>query len=335
VNCDECKEQVLELIEREAVDPEGVRETLDKCPECKLEFEAVKAQLALATQLPLEAPPDHLDVLILQAAEARTAGVAPAIDALLAEQGMTEASAPGEEARPRLFLWRQPLAMAAVALLVVGIGVSTVSIVRGPGQQQLAEAPAVDDHAAEAAQPKGLEEEVGGAGAERLELAQASLDDVVAREAAAEPPAPRKARASGARPRKKKGVRGAGRDDAPARVALAEADLAAAPAARQYDASELASLEAGESKSASSSREANGPKGATTEEERQCTSTILVFEKRQKDNPNFEPTPEQALDAGLCYQRLGRRNDAERWLKRAAEHRSTKARATEALKKLE
>ena len=77
VDCNECEEQVLELIEREALDPEGVRATLAKCPECRAKFDELKAMLVVTQQLPLEAPPDHLDVLILQAAEARTRGVAP------------------------------------------------------------------------------------------------------------------------------------------------------------------------------------------------------------------------------------------------------------------
>jgi len=343
VNCDECKEQVLELIERERLDPEGVRETLAKCPECKAEFDEVKAQLAVASQLPLEAPPDHLDLLILQAAEARTAGVAPAIDTLLAEQSAMEAAEPRVEERPRLFLWRQPLAMAAVALLVVGIGISTVSIVRGPGQEQVAEAPAAGDKMAEPAQPEDLEEPIAGTEPERVELAEASTDEVAAREVDAEPPAARQARATRARSPKKKETRTTGRgapvpvapEEKPQRVAAAESDQAADTPDEQYDAAELPALKSGDSNDSLSFGKANDQQGATTETERRCMSTILVFEKRLKDKPNFDPTPQQALDAGLCYQLLGKRNQAQHWLKRAAEHPSTKARATEALKKLE
>jgi uncharacterized protein with PIN domain len=39
MNCDECKEQVFELIEREAVDRDGVREILARCPECRAAFD--------------------------------------------------------------------------------------------------------------------------------------------------------------------------------------------------------------------------------------------------------------------------------------------------------
>jgi hypothetical protein len=323
VNCEECKEQVLELIERERIDPRGVRETLAKCPECKAEFDAIKTQLAVASQLPLEAPPEHLDVLILQAAEARSAGVA-------------EARA---ETQPRAWFSRQPLAMAAVALLVVGIGVSTVSIVRGPDPEPLAEAPVLEDLAADEVPLEEVGEAVGSAVPERLELAPASTDELAAREAQTEPPAARRARAGGARSAKKTEPRRVDRDDAPApaapketrqRVALAEADLAAAPAADHYAESELPSLKSGEAKGQ------EGQEGATAEREQQCKRTISSFEKGQKkDKADFRPTPVQSLDAGLCYQLLGKHADAERWLKRAAEHPSTKARAVEALHRLE
>ena len=322
MNCEECKEQVLELIERERIDPRGVRETLAKCPECKAEFDELKAQLVVASQLPLEAPPEHLDVLILQAAEARSAGVAAA----------------RAETRPRAWFSRQPLAMAAVALLVVGIGVSTVSIVRGPDTEPLAEALVLEDLAQDAP-AAALDEAVAGTAPEYRELAQASTDELSAREAPTEPPAARRARAGGARSAKKTEARRVDRDDAtapaapkerPQQVALAEADLAAAPAAGQYAESELPSLKSVEAKGQ------DGQEGATAERERQCKRSISSFEKRQKkDKADFSPTPRQSLDAGLCYQRLGKRSDAERWLKRAAEHPSTKARAVEALDKLE
>jgi len=302
----------------------------------------VKAQLTVASQLPREATPDHLDILILQAAEARTAGVAPAIDTLMAEQSAMDAAAPRAEVQPRLFLWQQPLAMVAVALLVVGIGVSTVSIVRGPGQEQVAEAPAVEDQTAEAARPEDPEEAVGGTEPERVELAEVSKDEVAARESEAKPPAARQAQAARARSQKKKERRAAGRDapapaapeQEPQRVAAAETDQAADTSAEQYDAAKLPAMKTGDSKDALSFGKANGQQGATSEAERQCISTILMFEKRLKDKVNYKPTPQQALDAGLCYQRLGKRNQAQHWLKRAAEYPSTSARAKEALDQL-
>ena len=61
MNCEECKEQVFELIEREAVDPEGVREVLARCPECRALFDQMKAALANVDRLPIEEPPETID----------------------------------------------------------------------------------------------------------------------------------------------------------------------------------------------------------------------------------------------------------------------------------
>ncbi len=99
MNCDECQEQVFELIEREAVDPEGVREVLARCPECRATFEEMKAALQSVAALPVEAPPASVDAAVLRAAAER-----------------------GARARTRSFLVPQ-WAAAAVALLAVGVGV--------------------------------------------------------------------------------------------------------------------------------------------------------------------------------------------------------------------
>ncbi len=71
MNCDECQDQVFELIEREASDPEGVRELLDRCPECQAAFVEMKRTLALVGQLPLEQPSSATDAAVLAAAAAR------------------------------------------------------------------------------------------------------------------------------------------------------------------------------------------------------------------------------------------------------------------------
>jgi len=112
MNCEECKEQVFELIEREAVDPEGVRAILAECPDCRAEFDAMKVALAAADELPIEEPPGEIDALILRRAELRSQAAAP------------------EEAqvipfRKRL-LQTPPWAMAAIALLAVGVGVWSI-----------------------------------------------------------------------------------------------------------------------------------------------------------------------------------------------------------------
>ncbi len=102
MNCDECKERVFELIEREAVDPEGVRETLAGCPDCRAAFDDMKAALALAELLPIEEPPASLDAAVLRAAVARAPKMIPS---------------------RKWRLQAPPWAVAAIALLAVGVGV--------------------------------------------------------------------------------------------------------------------------------------------------------------------------------------------------------------------
>jgi hypothetical protein len=101
MNCDECKEQVLDLVEREADDPEAVRKVLERCPECRALFEQMKTALQLAAELPIETPPPTLDEVVLEAARTRTGRVTPVA-----------------RKRFRAMEW----AAAAIALLVVGAG---------------------------------------------------------------------------------------------------------------------------------------------------------------------------------------------------------------------
>ena len=119
MSCEECKEQVFELIEREAVDPEGVRAILADCPDCRAEFEAMKAALALAGALPVEEPPADIDAAILSLADRRLRSAAP--------EPLSEAV---EQAKLIPFYKRMvqvpPWAMAAVALLAVGVGVWSI-----------------------------------------------------------------------------------------------------------------------------------------------------------------------------------------------------------------
>ena len=68
MNAEEFEAQVFELIEREAFDPNGIRELLASLPECRDYFERMKDALALAEQLPLVEPPAQLDGMILASA---------------------------------------------------------------------------------------------------------------------------------------------------------------------------------------------------------------------------------------------------------------------------
>jgi len=105
MNCDECQEQVFELIERESVDPQAVHEVLDRCPECRALFDEMKAALAGVAGLPSEEPPTEIDVAILRAARDRVAK---------------------DSSRRRKWLQSTQWAVAAATILAVGIGVWAV-----------------------------------------------------------------------------------------------------------------------------------------------------------------------------------------------------------------
>lgn len=66
-------DQLFELVEREAFDPEGVEKFLVAHPEYRAEFEQMKATLSLSADLPVEEPLASLDAAILELAEARAA----------------------------------------------------------------------------------------------------------------------------------------------------------------------------------------------------------------------------------------------------------------------
>lgn len=68
MNAEEFEAQVFELIEREAFDPNGIREVLEALPECRAYFERMKGALAVAEQLPLVEPPAQLDGMLLASA---------------------------------------------------------------------------------------------------------------------------------------------------------------------------------------------------------------------------------------------------------------------------
>jgi hypothetical protein len=130
MNCDECQEQVFELIERESVDPQAVREVLDRCPECRALFEEMKAALADVAALPSEEPPAEIDVAILRAARERV-----------------------PKATPRRRKWFQSTqwAVAAATLLAIGVGVWAIP----KGEEVAMEEVAMDEVAAEAVAMEG------------------------------------------------------------------------------------------------------------------------------------------------------------------------------------
>ena len=284
MNCDECKEQVFELIEREAVDPDAVREILARCPDCRATFDEMKAALAVAERLPIEEPPAEVDEAILRAAGERM----PRVVRLKKRR-----------------LQAAPWAMAAIAMLAVGIGVWTI-----PREVQLEgdAAPAdmkYGEDAVMAEQMLGDEEE--------------ALDGRVA---VAELEAPKPARA-------KRRSRSSANEPSAARIAQAPAALPAA---------DTAAAGAGESRSTNEvAAKASTPSKQERDDEdvnTACQRKVDDVERRARADKDFAPTPEEELAIGKCYQALDKVAEARKWLQRAAAHRTTKAPAEKALREL-
>lgn len=119
MTCEECEERVFELIEREATDPDGVRQILSRCPDCRTLFDAMKAGLAEAQRLPREEPSAETDAAILRLAGARASEIAP-----------RRRRVPGSH-------W----AIAAAALLAVSVGVWSIPQTAEPPASPRAELP--------------------------------------------------------------------------------------------------------------------------------------------------------------------------------------------------
>ena len=284
MNCDECKEQVFELIEREAVDPDAVREILARCPDCRATFDEMKAALAVAERLPIEEPPAEVDEAILRAAGERV----PRVVRLKKRR-----------------LQPAPWAMAAIAMLAVGIGVWTI-----PREVQLEgdAAPADMKYAEDAVmaeQMLGDEEE--------------ALDGRVA---VVEVEAPKPARA-------KRRSRSSANEPSAARVAQAPATLPAADVAAG-GVGESRSTNEVAAKASTPSKQERDDEDVTTA----CQRKVDDIERRARADKDFAPTPEEELALGKCYQALDKVAEARKWLQRAAAHRKTKAPAEKALREL-
>jgi hypothetical protein len=300
MNCDECNEQVLELIEREPVDPDGVREILARCPECRAAFDEMKAALIVAEQLPIEQPPVEVDAAILRAAGARV---------------------PVKKRR----LQPAPWAMAAIAMLAVGVGVWTI-----PREVQFEGdvAPADEKDAEEvvvAEQMRGDADEVLAGRLAVAELASEMNAPVQAFERAeAEPkkgsPEPPRAKRRARPSRDERRARGL----AQAPASLAVADTAAVSAERSQPQEAVA-------KASAPGKEAGADEGAPASA---CKRKVDETERRARADEDYAPTPEEELAIGKCYQELENVTEARKWLERAAAHRKTKAAAEKALRQL-
>ncbi len=354
MNCEDCKEQVFELIEREAVDPEGVRAILADCPDCRAEFDAMKAALALAEHLPVEEPPLDVDATILRKAALRTDNAA----AVLAAPAVEEATV--VPFRKRL-LQTPPWAMAAVALLAVGLGVWSIprdvqlesdvdsAVFEAEEAAPMAEAPG--DDALGGVRAPG---EVFGAAQASDEAKLAALNEV--REpASVASGAPAKSAARPARrelPRAKKRLDSVAEQSAPAVApksaaasapearAQAEADdramaRAEAPvAAKEEGAAERSVQGVAVAADADFADKESEDRGAKSGEAEACKARVAAFERRLGGDKGYEPGPEEELAVGRCYQTLGDTAKARTWLQRAAADPATKRRAQKALRSL-
>ena len=306
MNCEECKEQVFELIEREAADPAGVREVLERCPDCRAAFDEMKAALALAEQLPLEEPPTAVDAAILRAAAERKPRVVPL--------------------RKRR-LQPPPWAMAAVAVLAVGIGVWTIPREVhfdgdvAPADKQNAERVILaEEMAAETPEEDAkLDDRIAEPAADAPVLAPAPRAEFA--EAEEQKPSPEPARA-------KRRSRSSADESRAGRAGQAPASLPAANVAAeggtQAQSSEVAAKASTPRKQERDDDEARAA----------CKRKVDAIERRVRGGKDDAPTPEEELAIGKCYQKLENVAEARKWLERAAAHSKTKALAEKALREL-
>ncbi|KPK15304.1 MAG: hypothetical protein AMJ62_09670 [Myxococcales bacterium SG8_38] len=295
MSCNDCQDQIFELIEREAIDPDGVRAILEKCPECQELFDEMKAALKLTASLPGEEPPAAIDASIVRAAAARK---------------------PRQGATDRRWLQAPPWAMAAVALLVVGVG---VWVVPRTEEAEPAEPPPAELVQAEL-RPASVEEDTGAGASLR---ASGPASGTVALAEAEVPPVDRakvERRAPTARAKRqaKASAEQASHDRASGEQAFGEQ-----PSTDRAAADEASGLVAAEA-----------PAAPLRRLSAECAARIARIEQRGLDNADAEVEPEEALAIGRCYQAAGDERAARKWLRRAAAHPETESRARRALRKL-
>lgn len=223
---------------------------------------------------------------------------------------------------PRRIMQSQPLAMAAVAMLVIGIGVWVGRDDRAPdvdpaGEERLA---AVEESARERA-------------------GEAVESEAVAEAETADPPDQKVAAVQSKRPRRKRAATPPGdesaqteepRDEVPALAAKEPTEPT--PERPALEASVKRSpTDTGSAKALSGSEQ----QGAVTEQERKiCRARVSVVEKMLSSDENYDPVPEEQLALGRCYDLLENKTKAREWLRRASKHPETKSRAEKALRQL-
>jgi hypothetical protein len=303
MKCDECKEQVFELIEREAVDPDGVREILARCPDCLAAFDEMKAALAVAEQLPIAEPPAAIDAAILRAAGER----APRVVHLKKRR-----------------LQPAPWAMAAIAMLAIGVGVWTIPReAQFEGDAGLARTKTAEDTVMPEQMFEDEEEADDGklAVAELAAEARAPLGTLERTETKTKKESREPARA-------KRRSRSSANERRAAPAVQAPASLPAA---------DMAAGGAGESHSTEVAAKTSAPR----EQERDndsvtaaCRRKVHDMERRAGADEDHALTPDEEFALGKCYQVLDNAAKARKWLQRAAAHPKTKVSAEKALGEL-
>jgi hypothetical protein len=258
----------------------------------------MKAALALAAELPLEEPSTGIDEEILRAAAARVPKVVPL---------------------RRRRLQPPPWAMAAVALLAVGVGVWAIP--RGVQLESDPAPPAATNVEEAIVAEVALDEDV-----------ELELEDAVAKKE----PAPRQA----ARLRTAEPAEAKARPVAAKRRSNAPADQPKASVMAEAPVSAPASDMAAGASAKSRSGEADHTESQARKKERAaeatatCRRKIDEIESRVRDDEDYVPAPEEELATAKCYQTLDELAKARKWFHRAAAHPETKARAEKALSEL-
>jgi hypothetical protein len=235
---------------------------------------------------------------------------------------------------PKRIMQSQPWAMAAVALLVVGVGVWAVRERHGPGtgstdQEQLAATEeSIPDQELEQRDVNLMDPAaVTEAGEERVEVAEAKPREF--------PRAGRRRRRRGDEPDKREPVADKeARDERPA-LAVKESSAEKDEQDPQQNRPELEAFakgRPGETGSANALLGGEQAASATEQERKICRARVSLVEKLVSQNKDYQPVPEEQLAVGQCYRVLGKMPEAKEWLRRAAKHPETKARAEKALR---
>ncbi|MEM7134971.1 MAG: hypothetical protein AAF500_00250 [Myxococcota bacterium] len=353
MNCEECQDRVLELLERESIDRHGVEEILAACPDCRKDFDALKAAVALAGELPREKPPAHVDREILKVAAARHAR-----SQRDSEPDDTRVLSV-DPSRTRMWPWT----VAAVAVLGIGIGLwsggddDRLARVSEPfGGDAVEES--YEDQARDTDQPARAEPALALAEAAKPAEAGAKATSAAVpkpqgrpRRGAQRVPADRQAKATDATPQaaqserreafatvsetKRAGPDSATRSapDAPAKKARAGAG---APSSALVAETEDVDERANKNEAArAADLEGDGATAAGMESAPSCRDRLKALDTKQRADPKYVPPAQQQLEIGLCYVELDQPERAKPWLERASRQPETADRAKKALKRLE